>query len=113
MFEIIPMVDENSIHILCSRLSIPIEDVDVKQIQWRIGDTYEKDGIMYIPVKAAGYKIKSQSSDEELRQTLERQSLTRLSDLYAEQSHKECRCYPILEIQPNPFPDGTPLLRKG
>ena len=68
MFEIIPIVDENSIHILCSRLSIPIEDVDVKQVQWRIGDTYEKDGIMYMPVKAVGYKIKSQSSDFNINQ---------------------------------------------
>ncbi len=72
MFEIIPIVDENSIHILCSRLSIPIEDIDVKQIQLRIGDIYEKDGIMYMPVKAVGYKIKNQSSDEELQQILER-----------------------------------------
>lgn len=112
MFELIPIVDENSINILCSRLSIPIEDIDVKQIQLRIGDIYEKDGIMYVPVKAVGYKIKNQSSDEELRQALERQSLTHLSDLYAGQSHKECHCYPILEIQPNPFPDGTPLLHK-
>lgn len=112
MFEIIPIVDENSIHILCSRLSIPIEDIDVKQVQWRIGDTYEKDGIMYLPVKAVGYKIKNQSSDEEFQQVLERQSLTHLSDLYAGQSHKECYCYPILEIQPTPFPDGTPLLHK-
>ena len=71
MFEIIPIVDENSIHTLCSRLSIPIEDIDVKQIRLRIGDIYEKDGIMYMPVKAVGYKIKNQSSDEELQQILE------------------------------------------
>lgn len=112
MFEIIPKLDENSIHILCSRLSLPIEDLDAEKIKWEVGNTYEENGIMYMPIKAIGYRFKNQSSDEELRQALEQLPLTRLSDLYAEQSHTDCRCHPILEIQPTPFPDGTPLLHK-
>lgn len=112
MFEIIPKLDENSIHILCSRLSIPIEDLDAEKIKWEVGNTYEENGIMYMPIKAIGYRFKSQSYDEELQQALEQLPLTRLSDLYAEQSHTDCYCYPIPEIQPSPFPDGTPLLHK-
>lgn len=112
MIEIIPILDENSIHILCLRLSISIEDMDVEKVKWQIGKTYIHNATMYIPIKAIGYSSKNQFSDEEFREALGQPPSRRLPDLYVERSHMDCRCYPILEIQPTPFPDGTPLLHK-
>ena len=116
MYKIATDIDEETVFQLCSKLSISIDEIDIAKIRWKVEDTYLKDDILHIPIKAVGYKVipkKNQLSDAELQQALEQQPLKYLSDLCVEQFHTDCLHCPILEIQSAPIPDGIPLLHKG
>lgn len=104
------VVDMKSLENLCSLLSLSADNIKADKIVWKAGNTYKQDGVYYVPVKAIGYRFKNQSYDEELREVLGQSSSLGLSGLCAEQFHTEVHQHPLLEIQSNPFPDGTPLL---
>lgn len=106
-------IDESSVSKLLNSLSQEQRDsLSADDIMWKVGETYSQNNETYMPIYAIGIKPKNQFSDEESQQVLEQSPLKRLSGLYAEQSHTDCLCYPILEIQSAPVPDGIPLLHK-
>lgn len=107
------LVDKKSVERIIAGLSEEqMKNTSVKDIQWRIGDVITKDNNTYMILVAVGIKPKIQFSDAEFRVILEQSSLINSLDLYAGQSHTDVGRSPILEIQSNPFPNGTPLLHK-
>lgn len=107
------LVDKESVERIITGLSEEqIQNTSVKDIQWRIGDVLTKDNNTYMTLIAVGIKPKIQFSDAEFQELLEQSSLINSLDLYAGQSRTDVGQSPILEIQSNPFPNGTPLLHK-
>nr|DAW20641.1 MAG TPA: hypothetical protein [Caudoviricetes sp.] len=57
MYKIVTDIDEETVFRLCSKLSISIDEIDITKIRWKAEDTYIKDDILHIPIKAVGYKV--------------------------------------------------------
>lgn len=113
-FKIKAVVDESSLHSLVESGYLQT-DFEPQNIEWKAGEGFNDGDKIIIPVYAVGYKdapSKNRFSDEELQRVLGQSPLRSLPDLCAEQSHMDCYRCPTLEIRSDPFPDGTPLLRK-
>ena len=106
-------VDNDSFLHLMNSLSKEQKDkITADDIIWNVGNSYIHNNEICIPVYAVNVKFKNQSSCVELQGLLKQQPLKYLSDLCVEQFHMGSCCCQPLEIQPAPFPNGTPLLHK-
>lgn len=108
------VVDESSWHNLVQSGKLPT-NFNPLNIEWKLGESFESNGELIIPVYAVGYKVipsENRLSDEEFQQALERLSSECLSDLCAESIHTDCQNCPCLEIPPSHIPDWTPILHK-
>lgn len=115
MYKIVTDIDEETVFQLCSKLSISIDEIDITKIRWKAEDTYIKDDILHIPIKAVGYKVipkKNQLSDAEFQQALEQLSLKHSLDLCAELIHTDFPKHPCPEIIPSYIPDWQPRSHK-
>lgn len=113
MYKIVTDIDEETVFQLCSELSISIDEIDITKIRWKAEDTYIKDDILHIPIKAVGYKVipkKNQLSDAEFRQVSEQSPLIPLASGLRSGVHYYYYGSQSLEMPSTDSPDWIPRL---
>lgn len=113
MYKIVTDIDEETVFQLCSKLSISIDEIDITKIRWKAEDTYIKDDILHIPIKAVGYKVipkKNQLSDAESRQVSEQSPLIPLASGLSFGVHYYYYGSQSLEMPSTGSPDWIPRL---
>lgn len=113
MYKIVTDIDEETVFQLCSKLSISIDEIDITKIRWKAEDTYIKDDILHIPIKAVGYKVipkKNQLSDAEFRQVSEQSPLIPLASGLRSGVHYYYYGSQSLEMPSTDSPDWIPRL---